>query len=196
MLIRATKAEAPLTGVIGPLDEDSRLSLVCELEAGRPASQVSWWRLQSITSIPAATTFTGAIPASQKMMTTTMTSNSLANVDYLTTMSADGDETFAGESTRTISENLFVGLHSRPLQADELPPSVAGANHRPHKLKQWTRIKDISLSIGDQIQATLQLSPLGRAYDGAEFLCLANNNQLALPLNSSVTLTMNRKFSP
>lgn len=185
--------------IIGPFDENSRLSLVCELDAGKPASQVSWWQLSSVTSIPKSVVVSTRRQQQQQQRqqqspTVVITSNSLANFDYLTTMVADD----AGRSA--MGANLFVGLHSRPFRGeagavdDDIMGLVPLIGDGGQKLKHWNRVKDISLSIDDKIQATLQLSPLSRAHQGAEFLCMANNNQLALPLNSSVILAMNCKF--
>lgn len=190
----------------GPFDEDSRLGLICDVEPGRPASQVSWWQLTSVTSIPAKQKATSTLSGQQYIKsleqqqqqqqpaptstTSTITGNSLANVDYLTTISVDNE---GGEM------NLFLGMHSRPLKAADdwlawqVWQAIVGAGGQ-YKLKHWTRVKDVSLSIGDKnIQATLQLSPLSRSYQGAEFLCLANNNQLGPPVNSTVSFNMNRE---
>lgn len=169
-----------LTGGELVADEDSRLSLACELELGKPASQVSWWQLQSITSMPAVRSAAPVVKEWPQLVFGSLS----ANVDYMTTQGA---------------ENQLVGLHSRPLTDRDLSHLVdTSGRSSSGQFKHWTRVKDqVSLSIigAEKIQASLQLSALSRHYQGGQFLCLASNNQLAPPLNQSIQISMNRKYS-
>lgn len=72
------------------------------------------------------------------------------------------------------------------------------------QLRHWRRADSQSVTSAPvhghlismkRLRATLQLASVNRSHLGAEFMCLASNNNISPPLNTTVRLDLNRKYS-
>lgn len=177
----------------GPYDEDSRLALTCEVEPGDPApGHVSWWQLESVMQINEAAA-TGGRPHNGQHW---WQQQPLDKADYITTVSFDGEP--EDGAVNPYANQLIAVHNSSPPQFDQisLPPLLADAKSQRRLMKHWRRFQNQTSPSpsDDKLQTTLEISSLGRSSLGAEFLCLANNNNFSAPLNTTVRLNLNREY--
>lgn len=226
MVIRDDSNMLLAPGLIGPYNEDATLTLTCEInEPGGPATtQVSWWRLQSVSVLPfgipgssilAPTSSLSAASSEDKnnphqanrshwlsrALSFAFNDNNKVASEYLTTVTLE--QTVAA----TTSTDYFVALHHNSIghssNIEHNSPLVLPFAEG-HTLKRWVKVQtsggggennhlQANGSGDSKPQSSLQLN-LARSNLGDEYLCLANNNQLSPPLNSSVKINMNCKY--
>lgn len=177
MFIRDELAQIRVeSGLVGPYDEDTRLALSCELEAaGQPVAQISWWRLESVSSLADARLPMAAEQA--QLVASDETSN------YLSTLVRQGDQ----------SRDYFVAFLSSLISFR----SGAQASRQLHQLtlpfedgrqlRHWSRVK---FEESGEARNRLRLS-LGRSSLGDQYMCLAQNSHLMAPLNLSIQINLN-----
>lgn len=195
MIIRDDSNQVLASGLVGPYNEDSTLTLTCEVgEPGEPAgTQISWWQLQSISPLSFGAHTISAGTNKQNNKQATQSSQSLLSrlfegnkVEYLTTMTLESHQAMTSPSSR----DFFVALHSSAAQTNDNSLVLPFADG--HSLKRWIRVQQTSTAGSERPQSSIQLN-LARHNLGDEYLCLAKNNDLSPPLNSSIKINMNRK---
>lgn len=205
----------------GPYDEESHLTLTCELgETGEPQAQISWWQLKSVSMVPSSTWPANQRPArpleslpSDGGSSNDTSGHYLELLDFMTTITLQEDNQSSslgeleGEEDVHKLRDYFVGFYSNP--ADAASTSGQQAQHNPpmvlpftngYRLRHWARVKDqpagsLSSSSDGRIQSSLKFSSLTRANLGDEFMCLAQNNDFSAPLNSTLRINLNRELS-
>lgn len=197
MIIRDELAKTRIeANLVGPFDEDTQLSLSCELgSSGQPSAQVTWWRFESVASL--ADTRWPAAPAEQAQL---VASDQQAN--YLGTLVRHNDQpwrdyfvAFLPSSTVSLRKESAGVQGGRQLQQLALPFDDG------RQLRLWSKVKSFgpALELGepapgsDQSHSTsskLRLT-LSRANLGDQYLCLAQNTNFMAPLNSSIQINMN-----
>lgn len=210
--------------VVGPYDEATRLGLICEVEQGQPSEgHVSWWQLESVQQPPldylAATTTTNGPPLSLTAQVPLSSANYLTTLSLPTATTASDDGTGPLHDA-----NLFLmahSPHSTPAEQQPISSSLlasfswlqfgqkSAVKHAdPHavlnesqvstnnwRLKNWRRVHNqTTQTLGEKLQATIELASLSRSNLADEFMCLANNNDFSPPLNTTIRLNLNRKY--
>lgn len=228
MIIRDDSNLLLAPGLIGPYNEDSILTLTCEVnEPGEPATtQVSWWQLQSVSALPfgiaggnsegSSANYNGGTRNNLQQQQANRShwlsralsfafddNNKVA--EYLTTITL---EQTIGAATP--SHEYFVALHNNSIgHSNEQNSQLVLPFAEGHSLKRWIKVQTGNAGGGSgenslaqvvngvntdtKPQSSLQLN-LARSNLGDEYLCLANNNDLSAPLNSSIKINMNRKY--
>lgn len=180
--------------LFGPYDEESRLALECEVDPGEPAAQVSWWKLVSVSSLPPEHHFRAG--RSKLPYEFAIDSNIAPSDTILTTVTLEKDNHASLEAARS-KRDYFVALHSSNtnpafLRSIELPFNDG------HRLRHWARVREQVSSkdpLSGRVNSIMEISSLSRTNFGEEFICLARNNDLSAPLNASLKLDLNRKYS-
>lgn len=209
MIKDPARKETLFPGLIGPLDEDTALSLLCQAEAGEPEAQISWWQLRSVgpTELFAkandqSPSRGSQAPARARHGQAKPTASSQKE-EFITTYSLPISE-FSPQSPR---DNYFV----RSFQSDEQhylshflesDQQLSLGNALNFQYKIWSKVRNSETTRRTQnsddnpttlIQASLEIPRLTRADLGQEYMCLAKNNELVPPLNASIKLNLNCK---
>lgn len=178
-----------VSNTIGPYDEDFRLELSCEVEPGETQTNLNWWQLKSVTTIPQ--------PQHQKQLVkhrvaaTTSGPPELPD-QHLITMSLSAGEPSGDDVVRDyfVASQKATSSLSVDYSALTLPfNEISSVNYR---LRHWAPVQDQVLNTlnSERISSTIKLS-LARSNLGDEFLCLASNKAHTVLVNQTVRIDMN-----
>lgn len=188
MLIRDNNLDAAERPASMGHDEDSRLELVCEVEAGVPAvGFVSWWQLESVMQMPGES----GQQQQQVRKAPGWPFALLDKVNYISTLSEPVDGLQS-------SSNLLVGAHSTAPNELAAPVGLDPSMARGRRLlKHWRRFNSSKTNAAEgdtKLKASIEIGQVRRQHSETEFMCLANNNNFSAPLNTTIRLNVNRKY--
>lgn len=209
MLIRdETNNQQHAPGLTGPFDEDSRVTLTCEvdpLNGEQQHAQLAWWQLQSVLPTDLATpTMLAQRHTPTQQTNFSLPDESQATLSLLTTLhftrtATNSDYTSAAAASdnfgQTTEGEYFVGFGPNEEKIPFAQQSLPAFAERAVAFKRWLRVQDQLIQVNSESnkpQASIQLA-LNRANLADEYICLANNNHFSPPINASVKINLNRK---